>query len=65
MSRLLSIDESAARLSVGRTTLKGLITTARLKTVKLGKRRLVPEDAVDRLIVELQGDQALAESSLK
>ncbi len=62
MSQLLSLEEAAARLGVGRSTTKTLLGKGRLKSLKLGKRRLVPESAIDELIAELEHEQNEAAS---
>jgi excisionase family DNA binding protein len=44
--RLLSVDEAAAALAVGRSILYSEIGAGRLRTVKVGRRRLVPASAI-------------------
>ena len=44
--RLLSIDETAAVLGLGRTYVYEQIGTGRLRSLKCGKRRMVAESAV-------------------
>jgi len=44
--RLLSIDEAAQALGVGRSRLYDEIATGRLRSVKVGRRRLVPSGAI-------------------
>ena len=51
--RLYSIAEAAAALHVVRSTLYGLIGTGELRTVKVGRRRLVPESAITAYIEAL------------
>jgi excisionase family DNA binding protein len=63
MTRLLSLDEAAERLEVGRSTTKTLLGGGRLKSLKLGKRRLVPERAIDDLIADLQREQKTGNES--
>lgn len=60
MNRLLSLEEAAERLGVGRSTTKTLLGKGRLRSLKLGKRRLVPEAAIDELIAELEREQKQA-----
>jgi excisionase family DNA binding protein len=51
--RLLSKSEAARRLGVDRnTTLKILIATKQLPVIRGGKRLLIPESAVERLVLE-------------
>ena len=48
--RLLSVDEAAELLGVGRTSLYGEVQAGRLRSVKVGRRRLVPSSAIsDRI----------------
>jgi excisionase family DNA binding protein len=44
--RLLDIDEAASTLSIGRSSLYAELAAGRLRSVKVGKRRLVPADAI-------------------
>jgi excisionase family DNA binding protein len=44
--RLLSIPDAADALGVGRTLVYTLIARGELRSVKLGKRRLVPSSAI-------------------
>lgn len=47
--RLLSIPEAAERLGIGRTRLYAEIAAGRVRTIKSGRRRLVPASAVAEL----------------
>jgi excisionase family DNA binding protein len=53
IARLHNIESAMARLGVGRSTVFELIASGALRSVKVGRRRLVPEQAirdfVDRL----------------
>lgn len=44
--RLMSIDEAADVLGIGRSCLYGEIGAGRLGSVKVGRRRLVPSGAI-------------------
>jgi excisionase family DNA binding protein len=44
--RLLSVDEAAAQLGIGRSRLYDEIAAARVRSVKVGRRRLVPSGAI-------------------
>jgi excisionase family DNA binding protein len=44
--RLLSVDEAAATLGLGRSLLYGEIQAGRVHSVKVGRRRLVPAGAI-------------------
>jgi integrase len=60
---LLSVEEAAATMNVGRTTVYALIKTGELESVKVGRRRLVPADAVAQCITQLaeRGSEPQAE----
>ncbi len=42
-ARLNEIEDVMARLKVGRSTVFGLLASGELRSVKIGRRRLVPE----------------------
>jgi excisionase family DNA binding protein len=44
--RLLSVDEAAAALGIGRTTMYGELQAGRVRSVNVGRRRLVPSSAI-------------------
>jgi excisionase family DNA binding protein len=44
--RLLSVDEAARMLGVGRTSLYQEIQAGRCRSVKVGRRRLIPESSL-------------------
>lgn len=48
--RLLSIDQAASALGIGRTALYGELTNGRLRSFKVGRRRLIPVSAIDAYI---------------
>jgi excisionase family DNA binding protein len=54
---LLTIDEAADRLRVSRWSVYNLIRANQLRTVKIGRRRLVTEAALAQCI-ELLGEAA-------
>ena len=55
--RLIPVEEAARLLGIGRSTAYDLIRAGRLRSVKIGKRRLVPAGAVDETIERLtRGD---------
>ncbi|MQA87720.1 MAG: helix-turn-helix domain-containing protein [Streptosporangiales bacterium] len=51
---LLTVDEAAERLRVSRWTLYNLIRSNQLRTVKIGRRRLVPSTAIAECIELLE-----------
>jgi len=44
--RLLSVDEAAKQLGIGRSALYAELAAGRLRSLKVGRRRLVPSGAV-------------------
>jgi excisionase family DNA binding protein len=48
--RLLSIDQAASALGIGRTALYDELTDGRLRSFKVGRRRLIPASAVAAFI---------------
>ncbi|MGC8635251.1 MAG: excisionase family DNA-binding protein [Candidatus Limnocylindrales bacterium] len=51
--RLLSVDEAADALGIGRSRLYEEIGTGRLRSLKVGRRRLVPASAITAYIEAL------------
>lgn len=47
-----SPDEAAAALGLGRTTIYQLLTAGAIRSVKVGKRRLIPRNALDEFLDE-------------
>ena len=47
---VLSINDTAKTLSLGRTSIYELINQGKLETVKIGRRTLVKMDPVHRLV---------------
>lgn len=45
-----SINEAANALSLGRTSIYVLINEGRLETIKIGRRRLIKVDSIQRLL---------------
>jgi excisionase family DNA binding protein len=56
--QLLSIDQAAVLAGVGRTSIYAAIGAGRLRSAKVGRRRLVPASA----IAELAGTEQAARS---
>ncbi|MCX4097610.1 excisionase family DNA-binding protein [Nocardia sp. alder85J] len=52
-ARLHSIPAAAEQLGIGRSHLYVLMGAGRLRFVKVGKRRLIPEDAITEFIAAL------------
>ena len=54
---LLDYMEAADQLSVGRTTIYGLIERGELKTVKIGRRALVTRESLEAYVARLLGEE--------
>ena len=52
---LYRVDEAAEALRLGRSQLYELIRSGRLRTVKCGRRRLVPVSALDEYVSSIEG----------
>jgi excisionase family DNA binding protein len=59
-ARLNQIDDVMHRLGIGRSTVFGLLASGQLRSVKIGRRRLVPEQAI-RDFVDRLDQQAVSE----
>jgi excisionase family DNA binding protein len=55
---LYRVDEAALALRLSRSVLYELIRSGRLRTVKVGRRRLVPVDALVECVARLVEDGA-------
>jgi excisionase family DNA binding protein len=51
---LFTIDEAAAKLRVSRWSVYNLIRSGQLQTIKIGRRRLVPLDALTECLEHLK-----------
>ena len=56
---LLPLPEAARRISVGRSKLYELIGAGRLRTVTIGRRRLVPAKALEEYVELLTRESTL------
>ncbi len=54
--RLIRVEDAAKLLNVGRSAVYDLIRSGRLRSVKIGKSRRIPREAVDEVIAALAGD---------
>ncbi len=45
-------EEAAQTLGVGRTFLYSLLASGRIESIKLGRRRLIPTEALDRFVAD-------------
>jgi excisionase family DNA binding protein len=51
-ARLLDMKQVAERLNIGRSTAFDLVISGQLRSVKIGRRRLVPESAIADFIAK-------------
>jgi excisionase family DNA binding protein len=54
---LVTPEEAARRLSLGRTTVYGLIASGALSTIRVGRSRRVPVAALQRFVEQLSDRQ--------
>lgn len=54
---LLTVEETAERLSIGRTTVFALLKAGELDSVQIGRLRRVPVEAVDAYVASLSANQ--------
>ncbi len=54
---LLTVEQAAARLQVGRTRAYVLISSGALESVTIGRSRRVPVAALERYVAQLQRSQ--------
>jgi excisionase family DNA binding protein len=52
--RLVRVEEAARLLGIGRTTVYDLLRSGRLRSIKIGRRRLVPVEAVAEVIAAFE-----------
>jgi excisionase family DNA binding protein len=57
---LLSVEEAADRLSIGRTMMYALVKAGEINTVRLGRRRLVPVGAIKAYVNQIAAQQDAA-----
>jgi excisionase family DNA binding protein len=51
---LLTVEEAAERLRIGRTTMYALVSSGAVESVKVGRLRRVPVEAVDAYVTVLR-----------
>jgi excisionase family DNA binding protein len=51
--RLIRVEDAAKLLNIGRSAVYDLIRSGRLRSVKIGKSRRIPREAVDEVIALL------------
>lgn len=63
--RLYSVEEAADLLGIGRTFMFRLIATGEVESLKVGRRRKIGSDALDRYIARLIEQQSATTSTSK
>jgi len=58
---LVTVEEAAQLLRIGRTTAYELVMSGKLQSVKVGRRRLVVRDGVGRYVDELVRTQNVSQ----
>lgn len=56
--RVLRVEEAARALGIGRSLVYDLIRSGRLRSFKVGSRRLIPATAIDEVITTLTEEAA-------
>lgn len=51
--KLLNMREAAILLSLGRSSLYTLVATGQIRSVKIGRSRRIPADAIDEFVARL------------
>lgn len=54
---LLTINQVAALLNIGRTKTYEIVRSNKMKSIKVGSRRLIPREAVEKYIAEVSNNQ--------
>ena len=54
---LYSVEEAASLLGIGRTFMFHLLATGEIDSLKIGRRRKIPRDAIDGYIERLRAQQ--------
>lgn len=57
---VLTVEEAAERLGVGRTFMFSLIRRSEVESVKIGRLRRVPADALEEYVRSLRGASEVA-----
>jgi excisionase family DNA binding protein len=51
---LLTVEEAAHRLNIGRTTMYGLVSAGAVESVTIGRLRRVPSECLDNFVAALR-----------
>ncbi|MFG3300991.1 helix-turn-helix domain-containing protein [Micromonospora chersina] len=58
--RMLKVEQAAARAQLGRTRMYELIKTGEIQSVKIGRSRRIPVEALDAYVARLVDEQCQA-----
>ncbi|WP_433369057.1 excisionase family DNA-binding protein [Actinoplanes sp. CA-142083] len=58
MPLLLTVEEAAEQLGIGRTKTFALISEGHIETVQIGRHRRVPSEALEAYVRRLRKEQA-------
>jgi excisionase family DNA binding protein len=53
---LLTVEEAAQRLSIGRTTMYSLVSTGAIESVTIGRLRRIPSECVEEYVSSLRAN---------
>lgn len=56
---LYSVEEAAGMIGIGRTFMFRLLATGEIDSLKIGRRRKIPRDAIDGYIERLRAQQGV------
>lgn len=51
---VLTVEEAAERLGIGRTLMYALVTASEVESVRIGRLRRIPTDALDSYVLRLR-----------
>jgi len=51
---VLTVEEAADRLGIGRTLMYALVTAGEVESVRIGRLRRIPTDALDSYVLRLR-----------
>ena len=54
---LLTVEEAAQRLNIGRTTMYALVSTGVVESVTIGRLRRVPSESLDAFVASLRSSK--------
>ena len=55
--KLLEVPEAGAILSLGRSTIYSLLMKGELRSIVVGRRRLIPVESIDSFIADRLGNE--------